>query len=101
MSDTHLGLTHWNNYIDGEWVDSDQMIEVENPATGEVVGTISEATPEQVDLAVAAARRSHAARSLTSITPYERMQMLHRVAAEIRALAEQGGELLCLEMANP
>ena len=101
MNDTHLGLTHWNNYIDGEWVDSDQLIEVENPATGEVVGTIAEATPEQVDLAVAAARRSHTARSLTSIAPYERMQMLHRVAAEIRALAEEGGELLCLENGKP
>jgi len=57
MSNTQLGLTHWHNYIDGEWVDSEQIIEVENPATGELVGTIAGATVEQVDLAVAAARR--------------------------------------------
>jgi aldehyde dehydrogenase (NAD+) len=65
------------------------------------VGTIAGATVEQVDLAVAAARRCHNSRALTAIAPYERMQMLHRVAAEIRAIAKQGGEVLCLENGKP
>ena len=45
-------------YIDGAWVDPIEANDfaVENPATGEVVDTISLGSAADVDLAVAAAR---------------------------------------------
>ena len=46
------------HYINGQWVDgtSGQLIEVINPATEDVAGSISAGTPTEVDQAVRAAR---------------------------------------------
>jgi phenylacetaldehyde dehydrogenase len=44
--------------IDGEPVDSEQTIEVEDPATGERVAEVAAAGPEQIGRAVASARRA-------------------------------------------
>jgi len=45
-------------YINGEWIDSSstELIEIENPSTEEVIGTISAGAKEDIDLAVAAAK---------------------------------------------
>ena len=45
-------------YINGEWVNpsSNELIEIENPSTEEIIGTISAGTREDIDLAVAAAK---------------------------------------------
>ena len=47
-------------YIDGEWVEpsSTATIEVISPLTEEVIATVPEASNEDVDRAVAAARRA-------------------------------------------
>lgn len=47
----------YQHYIDGEWVDGDgtETFHSENPATGETLGEFQEATPGDVDRAVAAA----------------------------------------------
>ena len=101
MNQLQQGVTHRTNFINGKWVDSEQCIEVENPATGELIGTIACATFQQVDEAVSAARQCHELRLMADMAPYERMQLLHAIAAQIRALAKQGGELLCLENGKP
>jgi aldehyde dehydrogenase (NAD+) len=46
-------------YINGEWIDSSstELIEIENPSTEEVIGTISAGTKEDIDHAVAAAKK--------------------------------------------
>jgi len=94
-------LPHSNNYINGKWVDSQECINIENPATGELIGTIARATPAHVDQAVSAARECHNQRRIAGMAPYERMQLLHAIAGEIRALATRGGMLLCLENGKP
>ncbi|PRX49146.1 aldehyde dehydrogenase (NAD+) [Prauserella shujinwangii] len=49
-----------DNYVEGEWVPSSgtRGIDVVNPATEEVIATVPEGTAEDVDAAVAAARRA-------------------------------------------
>jgi len=45
------------NYIDGEWVESaGELLEVDNPATGEVIARVPLSTAEEVGQAVAAAK---------------------------------------------
>ncbi len=45
------------NYIDGEWVESSgKLLDVHNPATGEVIAQVPLSTAEEVDQAVAAAK---------------------------------------------
>ena len=51
--------TYRGAFIDGEWVaGGGEEITVTNPDTGEAVGSVSAATPDQIDLAVASARRA-------------------------------------------
>ena len=63
-------------YVDGEWIDpvSPQPFEVINPATEDVSGRSSLGSPEDVDKAVAAAKKALPAFSQTSIE--ERIALL-------------------------
>ena len=44
-------------FINGQWVDpkSAEVIEVQNPSTEEIIGTVASGTKEDIDLAVKAA----------------------------------------------
>jgi betaine-aldehyde dehydrogenase len=85
------------NFIDGEFVDAaDGRTEpVLNPATGEEMATMAVSGAEDVDRAVAAAKRAFEAYSTT--TPGERMGYLLRLADAIEEHAE---EITQLEVAN-
>ena len=50
---------HLKFYINGEWVDplGSETIEVINPSDESVIGSISAGTQEDIDLAVASAKR--------------------------------------------
>jgi len=56
-------------FIDGDWVQStgDAVIDVENPATEEVVARVPAGTAEDVDRAVSAARAAFGWWSTTSV----------------------------------
>lgn len=65
--------------IDGEHVEGRGMeIKVFNPATEDVIATIPGASLEQVDLAVAAARRAFDGGPWPRLSPAERSALLHR-----------------------
>ena len=84
------------NFIDGQLVDSDGESEaILNPATGEELAQAASSTPEDVQEAVAAARRAFASWSRT--TPAERSQALLAMAER---LEENGEELARLEALN-
>ena len=56
-------------YVGGKWVDAHggKMIEVVSPDTEQVVARVAEASEEDVDLAVAAAREASRAKSAPSL----------------------------------
>lgn len=83
------GKTKFQNYIGGEWVASQggRKIVVNDPATGKPYAEINSATAADVDAAVAAARAAFKTRALYDMHPHARMQLLLRIAAEVRALA--------------
>src|SRR5213082_2190855 len=56
-----LGAKTFQNYIDGEWVDaaSGATFESTSPANGETIGAFPKSGPEDVDRAVAAAKRAY------------------------------------------
>ena len=51
-------MTDYKNLIDGKMVDNGQWLEVLNPATEQVVGRVPSCGKEELDSAVAAARRA-------------------------------------------
>jgi acyl-CoA reductase-like NAD-dependent aldehyde dehydrogenase len=70
-----------------------------SPATGEPVGAIPLGTVEDVDAAVASARR--AARTLARLGPFERATLCERVADAIERRQDELGELLAVEHGKP
>jgi len=82
------------HFIDGRSVDSSggQRFTVVNPATGAALCEVSAGTGADVDLAVAAAKRSFAARVWSRKAPRERMAVL----AAFSRLIEQNSERFAL-----
>jgi acyl-CoA reductase-like NAD-dependent aldehyde dehydrogenase len=87
--------------IGGEWrqAASSEEIEVVNPATEEVVGTVPSARPADVDDAVATARRAFPAWAATDVE--ERAHVLARAAALIEERAKDLAGLLTAEQGKP
>ncbi len=90
---------YWQNYIDGEWVDgaAGGRIVLENPATGAPLAEIAEATAADVDTAVAAARKSFNARTLTNMRPSARGQLMFEVARCLTEMADEIALVECLD----
>src|SRR5436305_10223273 len=89
---------------EGLWIDgrrvparSGRSAPVLNPATGEVLARVAQGGPDDIDAAVAAARRSWEKGDWRRATVAERARVLLRLAGRIRAEAE---ELAALESRN-
>ena len=69
-------------WIDGEWVTSrsSQTIPLVNPATGEQIGVSVEATAEEVDRAVQAARLAFYSGPWSEMTPRDRSVLLWKLS---------------------
>ena len=81
--------------IDGQAVSSPVRFETYNPATEEVIGDVPEASRDQLDASVAAARRAFPAWSSRPIA--ERQALVAKIGDTIEAHAEQFMQLLTLE----
>ncbi len=88
-------------YIDGQWVDprGSQSLDVINPATEEPCGRIVLGSREDVDLAVAAAKRAFETYSQTSRG--ERIELLERVIEVYKRRMGEVAEAIQLEMGAP
>lgn len=91
----------YGHFIDGEWRHDGEHLSVEDPGTGETVATIALANDGSVDAAVRAADACHRSRALTAPRPAERVSLMLRIADEVRALTDEGAELLCRESGKP
>jgi len=77
--------------IDGEWLtpgDRDTFA-VLDPATGETLTRVAQATPADVEAAVAAATRAYADRRWSGLPPLERTRVLARIADLIEEHLEE------------
>jgi lactaldehyde dehydrogenase len=84
--------------IDGEWVDSENRTTVIHPYDGETVGSVPIATPEQVERAIDAAERAYQESTLSA---YERYELLESVSDRIEDNAEEMAQLLTAEQGKP
>ncbi len=89
------------NLIDGQWVGADGggTIEVTNPATGEVIGTVPNAGADETRRAIAAAETAFETFSRT--TADERAKLLRRLHAVIMDNQRALAELLTIEQGKP
>jgi aldehyde dehydrogenase (NAD+) len=89
--------------IDGEWVESQSgtMFETLDPARAEMLTEVPEASREDVDRAVAAARQAHEDGRWRSKTPAERGQILWDIASRIDVAKFELAQLEVLDQGKP
>ena len=80
---------------------SGEVIEVNDPATGKIIGQVSCAKEEEVNMAVDAALKAHNSRVLVDMPPMERAKLMRTIANELRNVANEGGDVLCRENGKP
>lgn len=87
--------------IDGQWRASADgaTLDVTNPATGEVVQTISQATVADVQAALEAAERAFPV--WAGMSARERARIMHRAMEIFRGRLEEAARLLTLEHGKP
>jgi succinate-semialdehyde dehydrogenase / glutarate-semialdehyde dehydrogenase len=73
--------------------------EVRSPATGDVVGSVAEATGADVDRAVAAAAEAFG--KWSALTAYDRERMIKGALLHVRSKADEIGRLMSLEQGKP
>ena len=90
-------------YIDGEWAEpsSTATIEVISPLTEEVIATVPEASNEDVDRAVAAARRAFDSGPWPRMSAGERADMMEKISQLIQARYEDVARTISEEMGSP
>jgi 1-pyrroline dehydrogenase len=93
--------TAYKAFIGGEFTDSvsGETMEVIAPATGEVIADVPRCTAEDVDLAVAAAKK--VLPGWLDKTPKERSELLHRLADVLDEHAEELAQLESLNVGKP
>ncbi|MEK0316644.1 aldehyde dehydrogenase family protein [Cohnella sp. 56] len=86
------------NYINGNWTASasGEYVKVTNPATGEVLGEVTQSTAEEVDQAVQAAVAAQRAWRL--VPAPERAEVLYNAAHLLKARKEELAQILTSEM---
>ena len=89
--------------INGRWVDSvsGRTFETINPATGEVITRVTEGGKEDVDRAVAAARKAFEKGPWTKMTARERGRLLYKLADLIELHIDELAALETLDNGKP
>ena len=69
-------------WINGRWTDSNanNRMLIENPVAGEIIADVVDATPEDVDRAVQAAKTAFYSGAWAAMTPGDRSKLLWRLA---------------------
>jgi aldehyde dehydrogenase (NAD+) len=83
-------------FIGGEWIEPKETYETIDPSTEETLAQVGQATPEEINVAVQAAREAFD-NGWSTISPTERAKYLFRIA---RILQERSREFAVLESLN-
>ncbi|MDB2590873.1 NAD-dependent succinate-semialdehyde dehydrogenase [bacterium] len=88
-------------FLNGEWRDAlaKESLEIINPATEEVIGKVSHARKEDLDIALNAAEKAF--KSWKNVSAYERSKILRKAADIVRSKADEIATLMTLEQGKP
>ena len=91
-------LKDYQNYVNGQWVGSAKTLTIYSPINDEKLGTVPAMSQEEVDIAMAAARKALPA--WRALSAYERAQYLHKAADILEERKDQIGEILAKEVSK-
>jgi aldehyde dehydrogenase (NAD+) len=87
--------------IDGQWVEGGKTLDTINPATGEVLTPVVEASAQEVDRAVEAARRAFESGLWRTMPASERGRMIWQLADRVEKNIDELAELETLDNGKP
>lgn len=91
--------TDYANLVDGEMITTDAWMDVVNPATEEVIGRVPACGADELDRAVAAARKAFKSWRRTSMD--ERREVVLKISATIKDNLDELMRLLTSEQGKP
>ena len=88
-------------FINGEWQNSksNETLEIINPATEEVIGKLSHARKEDLDVALNAAEKAF--NEWKNVSAYERSKIMRKAADIFRSRADYIAKLMTIEQGKP
>jgi aldehyde dehydrogenase (NAD+) len=100
MTDTR---TRDRLFIGGDWVEpaGDGVIEVVSPHSEEVVGRVPDASPEDVERAVAAARRAFDEGPWPGLYPGERAEVMAAISTGLKSRVDEVARLITEQNGSP
>lgn len=89
--------------VDGKWIDpsSDNTIPVIDPATGRPIATVAEGTSQDIEQAVAAARRAFDEERWSRIAPSDKSRLMNRIADLLEAHVDELSFIETLDNGKP
>lgn len=90
-------------YVNGKWEDSSdkEIINVNNPSTGEVMTAIPRGKSDDVDKAVRTAKNSFVSEEWRRVKPFERGRILYEVAAQLKENRDELARLETMDVGKP
>src|ERR1039457_5314353 len=103
LTATRVKISPGRLLIDGQWVDGSKKFDTINPATGEVLTHIAEASAADVDRAVGAARRAFEERNgaWRKVSASERGRLIWKLADLVERNIDELAELETLDNGKP
>ena len=86
-------------FIDGQWIDGEDVIEIRSPYDHGIAGRHHRAGPQEIDAALASATRAFVAHR--NDTPAERAAVLAAMARILERRAEEVAQTICAEAGKP
>ena len=98
-----MSLDRSTLFIDGEWAApaSSDTIQVVSPHSEQVIATVPEGTPADIDAAVAAARRAFDDGPWPRMSPEQRIEIVQSFSNLYAGSLAEMAELITLEMGSP
>ncbi len=90
---------HHRLWIDGQWLESGETRELHSPFNQEIVAKVDQATPAQMELALASAAR--AGKTFGKVSRSGRARLLMGIADGLQARRAEIGQLLVREAGKP
>src|ERR1700744_4896713 len=88
------------HFIAGRWRDAKASLPVEDPSTGDVIGTLAAGTAEDIDAAVNAAQAAYSG-AWGALTAAQRGRLLARISKAVEAKADVLADLEARDVGKP
>lgn len=86
-------------FINGEWIDAGNFVQLTSPYSGEVIAEIPSATEQEVGFAIESAYKSRDV--MAKLPAHRRAAILEKLADLLNEKAEEAARIIALESAKP